>query len=339
MKGKLTKKKPTKVKIDKEFEKNFGNTNLKIWRVHNDKELVEKTFEKLKEKLGGEDISLYEDKIRFPCSRYRIPTDRKHYNVFFSGGYDSLSLAIRHLEKGDLVDLYYLNFDPEMTIFAKISCAILQSIYGKNVIGLKSVLNDDPLGAAGDVEFKFAQQRLTTFLASMIKDDVLEKTIATEIAYCRNDDAISFLSELRNLYNASLSCRLDTTAKVPLKFPLSKISHFNNSEVVYTFEEKCNVIFPVTEYYLSNIHAFKTKDEKWLLMEPGDRSDVELHANKEVANPTMTYIIRIKDVSPKKLEQVCNCEDMKVMDRAGAVPELEHVCNCEDTEEVDVGTN
>lgn len=53
-------------------------------------------------------------------------------------------------------------------------------------------------------------------------------------------------------------------------------------------------------------------------MEPGDRSCVELHANKEVANPTMTYIIRIKDVSPKKLGQVCNCED---------------------TEEVDVGTN
>lgn len=306
MKDTLTPKKPVKVKIDKRFERNFGNTNLKIWRVHNDKELVEKTFEKLKEKLGGEDISLYEDKIRFPCSRYRIPTDKKHYNVFFSGGYDSLSLAIRHLEKGDLVDLYYLNFDPEMTIFAEISCAILQSIYGKNVIGLKSVLNDDPLGAAGDVEFKFAQQRLTTFLASMIKDDVLEKTIATEIAYCRNDDAISFLSELRNLYNASLSCRLDTTAKVPLKFPLSKISHFDNSEVVYTFEEKWNVIFPVTEHCYSNIHAFKTKDEKWLLMEPGDRSCEELHANKEVANPTMTYIIRIKNTCSNGLKGQCN---------------------------------
>ena len=316
MKDTLTPKKPVKVKIDKRFERVFGNTNLKIWRVHNDKELVEKTFEKLKEKLGGEELSL--DKVHFPCSRYRIPTDKKHYNVFFSGGYDSLSLAIRHLEKGDLVDLYYLNFDSDMTIFAEISCAILQSIYGKNVIGLKYVLNEDPLGADGDVEFKFAQQRLTTFLASMIKDDVLEKTIATEIAYCRNDDAISFLSELRNLYNASLSCRLNTTAKVPLRFPLSKISHFANSEVVYTFEEKCNVIFPVTEHYLSNIHAFETKNEDWLLMEPGDRSDVELHANKEVVNPTMTYIIRIKDASPKKLEQVCNCEDM---------------------EEVDVGTN
>lgn len=204
MKDTLTPKKPVKVKIDKRFERNFGNTNLKIWRVHNDKELVEKTFEKLKEKLGGEELSLYEDKVHFPSSCYRIPTDRKHYNVFFSGGYDSLSLAIRHLEKGDLVDLYYLNFDPDMTVFAEISCAILRSIYGKNVIGLKYVLNEDPLGANGDVEFKFAQQRLTTFFASMIKDDVLEKTIATEIAYCRNDDAISFLSELRNLYNASL---------------------------------------------------------------------------------------------------------------------------------------
>ncbi len=302
MKDTLTPKKLVKVKIDKRFERDFGNTNLKIWRVHNDKEFVEKTFEKLKEKLGGEELSLYEDKVHFPSSCYRIPTDRKHYNVFFSGGYDSLSLAIRHLEKGDLVDLYYLNFDPDMTIFAEISCAILQSIYGKNVIGLKYVLNEDPLGADGDVEFKFAQQRLTTFFASMIKDDVLEKTIATEIAYCMNDDAISFLSELRNLYNASLSCRLNTTAKVPLRFPLSKISHFDNSEVVYTFEEKCNVIFPVTEHYRSNIHAFKTKDEKWLLMEPGDRSCVELHANKEVANPTMTYIIRIKNTCSNGLK-------------------------------------
>ena len=244
MKDTLAPKKLVRVKINKRFERDFRNTNLKIWRVHNDKELVEKTFEKLKEKLGGEELSLYEDKVHFPSSCYRIPTDRKHYNVFFSGGYDSLSLAIRHLEKGDLVDLYYLNFDPDMTIFAEISCAILQSIYGKNVIGLKYVLNEDPLGVDGDVEFKFAQQRLTTFFASMIKDDVLEKTIATEIAYCMNDDAISFLSELRNLYNASLSCRLNTTAKVPLRFPLSKISHFDNSEVVYTFEEKCNVIFP-----------------------------------------------------------------------------------------------
>ena len=301
MKNKLTTKKP-KVKIDKTFERDFESTNLKIWRVHNDKELVEKTFEKLKEKLDGEDIPLYEDKTRFPCSCYRNYADKKHYNVFFSGGYDSLSLAIRHLEKGDLVDLYYLNFDPDMKIFAEISCAILQSIYGKNVVGLKSVLNDDPLGADGDVEFKFAQQRLTTFRASMIKDDVLEKTIATEIAYCMNDDAISFLSELRNLYNASLSCRLSPTARVPLKFPLSKTSHFKNSEVVYMFEDERGVIFPVTEHYHSNIHAFRTKNEDWLLMEPGDRSDVELHANKEVSQTTMTYIIRIRSKYSKKLE-------------------------------------
>lgn len=301
MENKLTTKKP-KIKINKTFERDFGNTNLKIWRVHNDKELVEKTFERLKVKLGGEYIDLYEWKTNFPCSCYRTPTDKKHYNVFFSGGYDSLSLAIRHLEKGDLVDLYYLNFDPEMKIFAEVSCAILQSIYGKNVIGLKSVLNDDPLGINGDVEFKFAQQRLTTFFASMIKDDVLEKTIATEIAYCMNDDAISFLSELRNLYNASLSCRIDTTAKAPLKFPLSKTSHFKNSEIVYTFEDEKGVIFPVTEYYHSDIHAFKTKNEDWFLMEPGDRSNVELHANKEVVNPTMTYIIRIRRKYSEKFE-------------------------------------
>lgn len=301
MENMQTTKKP-KVKINKTFERDFGNTNLKIWRVHNDKELVEKTFERLKVKLGGVDLSLYEGTTHFPCSCYRIPTDKKHYNVFFSGGYDSLSLAIRHLEKGDLVDLYYLNFDPDMKIFAEVSCAILQSIYGKNVIGLKSVLNDDPLGVEGDVEFKFAQQRLTTFFASMIKDDVLEKTIATEIAYCMNDDAISFLSELRNLYNASLSCRINTTAKAPLKFPLSKTSHFKNSEVVYTVEDEKGVIFPVTEHYHSDIHAFKTKNEDWLLMEPGDRSDIALHANKEVVNPTMTYIVRIKRKYSKKFK-------------------------------------
>lgn len=304
MKNRLTPKEPTKVRINKTFEKDFGYTNLKIWRVHNDTKIVEKTFEKLKEKLGGEELSLYEYKTRFPCSCYRNYTDKKHYNVFFSGGYDSLSLAIRHLEKGDLVDLYYLNFDPDMKVFAEISCAILQSIYGKNVIGLKSVLNDDHLGADGDVEFKFAQQRLATFLASMIKDDVLEKTIATEIAYCMNDDAISFLSELRNLYNASLSCRINPTAKTPLKFPLSKTTHFKNSEVVDTFENERDVIFPVTEHYHSNIHAFKTKNEDWLLMEPGDRSDVELHANKEVVNPTMTYIVRIRNKHSKKLELI-----------------------------------
>ena len=52
MKDTLTPKKLVKVKIDKIFERDFGNTNLKIWRVHNDKELVEKTFEKLKEKIS-----------------------------------------------------------------------------------------------------------------------------------------------------------------------------------------------------------------------------------------------------------------------------------------------
>ena len=41
MKDTLTPKKLVKVKIDKIFERDFGNTNLKIWRVHNDKELVE----------------------------------------------------------------------------------------------------------------------------------------------------------------------------------------------------------------------------------------------------------------------------------------------------------
>ena len=147
MKDTLAPKKLVKVKIDKRFERDFGNTNLKIWRVHNDKELVEKTFEKLKEKLGGEELSLYEDKVHFPSSCYRIPTDRKHYNVFFSGGYDSLSLAIRHLEKGRVVIFAGGTGTPFFT--TDTASALRASEIDANVMlmaknGVDGVYTDDP---------------------------------------------------------------------------------------------------------------------------------------------------------------------------------------------------
>lgn len=54
------------------------------------------TSDKVREmadKLKVEDINTLE----------RVDVDQPHYNVMFSGGWDSVSLIIRHLEKGEAV--------------------------------------------------------------------------------------------------------------------------------------------------------------------------------------------------------------------------------------------
>lgn len=52
-------------------------------------------------------------------------------------------------------------------------------------------------------------------------------------------------------------------------------------------------------------------------MEPSDRYYVELHANKEVVNPTMTYIIRIKNTCFNGLKGQCDDLEKEVKVKLG----------------------
>ena len=52
----------------------------------------------------------------------------------FSGGFDSLSLALRHLEKGERVVLLSVGFSEERTT-SSLTVKLLKSIYNNAVVG------------------------------------------------------------------------------------------------------------------------------------------------------------------------------------------------------------
>ena len=55
--------------------------------------------------------------------------------VMFSGGCDSLSLALRHLEKGENVALCHVIFNEDETCAAYLTYKLLKKVYGEKVLG------------------------------------------------------------------------------------------------------------------------------------------------------------------------------------------------------------
>ena len=130
-------------------------------------------------------------------------------------------------------------------------------------------------------------------------DTVREHSKALECAYIMNDDAISYQNELKAIYNNAMKCHVTGHHYPPIKFPLTKVSHFENIEYVSKIEKKYNIIFPAlsAEFitcnkYLGNKNLYVVKSEDGGSKKPNKECDV------------YGYLILEKDISPRKRKEL-----------------------------------
>lgn len=218
-----------------------GSNSYDIIRLYDGEE--DKPFAKVYNAFEVEQkLFRREWKPEFQESLYNLsPWPKDSYAIMFSGGFDSLSLALRHLEKGERVFLLSVGFSEERTT-SSLTVKLLKSIYNNAVIGpikLFAPIFVDLEGGNGLV-----QQPFTAFYASHMPNSVRRVVKAVECAYVMNDDAISFQNELKAIYNNSMKCHILDKEHPPLKFPLTKISHEENLEYVANVEKKYQIIFP-----------------------------------------------------------------------------------------------
>lgn len=239
----------------------------KIWDALLDEKLHSKgvrgstsdTVREMADKLKVEDINTLE----------RVDVDQPHYNVMFSGGWDSVSLIIRHLEKGEAVIPFYIIFDEKWVSIAKLTINILRKVYGAKLLDDLHIMFG-PLYCRGNEESALAQQSFATFYASRIDRRFQEHAIATEIAYCMNDDAISYLEDLRVLYDASLRITYPVMQNpTPLNFPQTKFKHRDNSDFVENWMRNRGIALPVTgldNCEVSFEYAIDKENNYWIAM-------------------------------------------------------------------------
>jgi len=142
-------------------------------------------------------------------------------SVLWSGGLDSTYLIYDHLKKGDIVDAFYIDIKNNLEKSKKEKAAIesLSKYFFKNFPGY--FFNVGQVIAI-DVKFchdNFSLHQAPIWILSSLFTVGLESTDQIEIAYVMNDDAISYLDEIRKAYESLYPF---IHKKYPLVFPLSK---------------------------------------------------------------------------------------------------------------------
>lgn len=249
-----------------------GDNSYDIIRLYDGEE--DKPFSKVYNATYGSKKRLFarEWKPEFQSSLYDLSSwPKDSYAIMFSGGFDSLSLALRHLEKGERVFLLSVGFSEERTT-SSLTVKLLKSIYNNAVVGpikLFAPIFVDLEGGNGLV-----QQPFTAFYAAHMPDKVRQIAKAIECAYVLNDDAISFQNELKAIYNNSVKCHILDKKNPPLKFPLTKVSHEENLEYVASIEKKYQIIFPaLSSEGLSCSKFVDRNDDTLYMIQGGTNSD------------------------------------------------------------------
>ena len=195
-------------------------------------------------------------------------SNSKYYAVLFSGGVDSLSLAIRHLEKGDKIVLVSINFNANEQTIAYLCSRVLKKIYGsRNVKFLK--IFSDVFFLGQEFNGGLNQQPICAHYAAYLPIYLMEKAEAVEIAYIMNDNAISFLEELKTIYDTTVKCKYfcENIHTAPLQFPLKQTFHSENIELIKKKKKKYNVIFPTVSQEFPKVNIYEANSSTVYLIE------------------------------------------------------------------------
>lgn len=308
---KLKDKGTVKLKIKNNFIKNsfVCNTHysalitVNAFKVLNDYDETLEIFTSLNEKLYKSGRSIFSKELTKYLLKYnnKDASPAKHL-IMFSGGYDSLSLTLRYLEKGESVMLFSLIFDPEMTPFVALQGLILNYLYPDLVKGIHFLGNEQFADPCIEHMNGMVQQPFTAFFAGRIKNEILEKAETFDCAYCMNDDALSFEEELKTIYETHIKSRICNPSKFPkLTFPLRKTKHINNVEYVNNIQTQKGVIFPVSsiESIDLSINFYVVKSSLYMLMRK--TSEANLYKdNKDGGFDFGGYIFRLDNVDIKE---------------------------------------
>lgn len=276
---KLRDKETVKSKIKNDFIKRSFNYSCKhcytpvsvnAFKILNDYNELLKIFTSLDKKLYKNGRSISPKELTQYLKRYNNTdsSPAKHL-IMFSGGYDSLSLTLRYLEKGESVMLFSLVFDPEMTPFVSLQGLILNHLYPGLVKGIHFLGNEQFADLCIEHTNGMVQQPFTAFFAGRISNEILEEAETFDCAYCMNDDALSFEEELKAIYENHIKSRIYRPSKFPeLTFPLRKKKHIDNVQFVNEVQENKGVIFPVSpiESIDLSISFYVVKSSLYMLM-------------------------------------------------------------------------
>ncbi len=299
------------IKIRNDFEKRVFTVNriykdpftVNAFKVRNDFYETQKIFKGLREKLHREGKEFFaKDVARCIRGLYSQRSDPAKHLIMFSGGYDSLSLALRYLEKRESVMLFSLIFDPEMVPFVALQGLILNHLYPSLVRGVHFLGNEQFADCSIEHTVGMVQQSITAFFAGRIKNEILENAETFDCAYCMNDDALSYENELQAIYENHINSRIYGPSKFPkLTFPLKKKKHIDNVHFVNEVQENKGVIFPVNSLESCDlcIDYFVVKKSLYMLLRKN--CDFEIHKdNKEGGFDFGGYIFRIDNIDLKE---------------------------------------
>lgn len=309
---KLRDKETVKSKIKNNFVKSSFNYKCKCcctpisvnaFKVLNDYNETLKIFTSLDKKLYKNGRSISPKELTQYLKRYNNTdsSPAKHL-IMFSGGYDSLSLTLRYLEKGESVMLFSLVFDPEMTPFVSLQGLILNHLYPGLVKGIHILGNEQFADPCIEHTNGMVQQPFTAFFAGRISNEILEKAETFDCAYCMNDDALSFEEELKAIYENHIKSRIYRPSKFPeLTFPLRKKKHIDNVQFVNEVQENKGVIFPVSsiESIDLSISFYVVKSSLYMLMRKITDTSLQKE-NKEGGFSFGGYIFRLDNVDIKE---------------------------------------
>lgn len=309
---KLRDKETVKSKIKNNFVKSSFNYKCKCcctpisvnaFKVLNDYNETLKIFTSLDKKLYKNGRSISPKELTQYLKRYNNTdsSPAKHL-IMFSGGYDSLSLTLRYLEKGESVMLFSLVFDPEMTPFVSLQGLILNHLYPGLVKGIHILGNEQFADPCIEHTNGMVQQPFTAFFAGRISNEILEKAETFDCAYCMNDDALSFEEELKAIYENHIKSRIYRPSKFPeLTFPLRKKKHIDNVQFVNEVQENKGVIFPVSsiESIDLSISFYVVKSSLYMLMRKTTDASLQKE-NKEGGFSFGGYIFRLDNVDIKE---------------------------------------
>lgn len=208
-------------------------------------EIRDNVIEALEKKIGckaeNNTITAKEIPSTYPDSEKLEKISK--YCVLFSGGCDSLTLALRHLENGDNVALCHIVFNEEESIAAYLLYKRLKEIYGSKVLGFFRLFDPVCMPYSED-RAGWGQQPITAFYASWIPRCLKTNCKAIESAYIMNDDAVSYEKELKAIYNNAVSLKAEGIKMPPYNFPLKKYKHEDNQIYIADIERKYNTKFP-----------------------------------------------------------------------------------------------
>jgi 7-cyano-7-deazaguanine synthase in queuosine biosynthesis len=174
----------------------------------------------------------------------------KNIIVMSSGGFDSTYLIWKNLEEGNKVFPVYIEttIDPEQKkaeINAlNIICHYFSDIYGFSMINCWPERLELNVTYAKGIPLQ--QSQVWIYGAFLFSQKEQKNFDEVQIGYIMNDCALSYLDELKNLWNAFNLFKHDASNKTPnLSFPIIKKLKF---DIMNVLSEKCPEIFSFVHF-------------------------------------------------------------------------------------------